>query len=285
MNAMAELTRRAFLADLGRGSLAIALVGIAGCMPSAAGSVGPSQSAAAGSGSSPLPSLSGGGSSPLAGAASSGSASGAPSSSGGVAWTRVNLGFVSAYILVRGGEAAVVDTGVAGSADEIEAALTGIGLHWAAVAHVILTHKHPDHAGSLTDVLTAAAAATGYAGAADLPSITSPRALTTVADGDDVFGLRIVATPGHTRGHVSVLDEAGGVLVAGDALGTTTGTLAGSKSLVHGGRVRGGGHDRQARDVALRDAPRRPRRTDPDRRIGASRCARRRWLRWTTSRS
>ncbi len=229
MNAMAELTRRAFLADLGRGSLAIALVGIAGCMPSAAGSVGPSRSAAAGSGSA-SPSTSGGGSSPSAGAASSASASasGAPSSSGGVAWTRVNLGFVSAYILVRGGEAAVVDTGVAGSADEIEAALTGIGLDWAAVAHVILTHKHPDHAGSLTDVLTAATAATGYAGAADLPSITSPRALTTVADGDDVFGLRIVATPGHTRGHVSVLDEAGGVLVAGDALGTTTGTLAGS---------------------------------------------------------
>lgn len=226
MNAMAELTRRAFLADLGRGSLAIALVGIAGCMPSAAGSVGPSQSAAAGSGSaSPSPSDGG---SPSAGAASSGSASGAPSSSGGVAWTRVNLGFVSAYVLVRGGEAAVVDTGVAGSADEIEAALTGIGLDWAAVAHVILTHKHPDHAGSLTDVLTAATAATGYAGAADLPSITSPRALTTVADGDDVFGLRIVATPGHTRGHVSVLDEAGGVLVAGDALGTATGTLAGS---------------------------------------------------------
>ena len=44
-----------------------------------------------------------------------------------------------------------------------------------------------------------------------------------VADGDDVFGLRIVATPGHTKGHVAVLDPAGGILVAGDALGTTGG--------------------------------------------------------------
>ena len=43
-----------------------------------------------------------------------------------------------------------------------------------------------------------------------------------------VFGLRIVATPGHTIGHVAVLDEVGGILVAGDALGTACGTLAGS---------------------------------------------------------
>ncbi len=47
--------------------------------------------------------------------------------------------------------------------------------------------------------------------------------LVPIADGDKVFGLRIVATPGHTQGHVSVLDEAGGVLVAGDALATTRG--------------------------------------------------------------
>jgi glyoxylase-like metal-dependent hydrolase (beta-lactamase superfamily II) len=43
-----------------------------------------------------------------------------------------------------------------------------------------------------------------------------------------VFDLRIVATPGHTAGHISVLDEIGGILVAGDALGTTGGVLQGS---------------------------------------------------------
>jgi glyoxylase-like metal-dependent hydrolase (beta-lactamase superfamily II) len=72
-------------------------------------------------------------------------------------------------------------------------------------------------------VLTAAAAAEGYAGAADIPGITVPRPLTPVGDGDTVFGLRIIATPGHTPGHIAVLDEPGGILVAGDAL-TTTGT-------------------------------------------------------------
>ena len=72
-------------------------------------------------------------------------------------------------------------------------------------------------------MLEAAPDATGYAGADDIPAIAVPRALVPVADGDDVFGLRIVATPGHTKGHVAVLDPSGGILVAGDALGTTGG--------------------------------------------------------------
>ena len=44
-----------------------------------------------------------------------------------------------------------------------------------------------------------------------------------MVDGDNVFDLRIVATPGHTPGHIAVLDEALGVLVAGDALTTNDG--------------------------------------------------------------
>ena len=49
-----------------------------------------------------------------------------------------------------------------------------------------------------------------------------------MADGDKVFDLRIVATPGHTAGHVAVFDEVGGLMVAGDALGTSSGALEGS---------------------------------------------------------
>jgi glyoxylase-like metal-dependent hydrolase (beta-lactamase superfamily II) len=51
-----------------------------------------------------------------------------------------------------------------------------------------------------------------------------------VNDGDTVFGLRIIGTPGHTLGHVAVLDEAAGVLLAGDALRTTGGVLMGSSA-------------------------------------------------------
>jgi glyoxylase-like metal-dependent hydrolase (beta-lactamase superfamily II) len=106
---------------------------------------------------------------------------------------------VSAYVLVRGGEAAVVDTGVAGSEGDIEAALGRAGLGWGSVGHVIVTHLHSDHAGSAAAVLERASAATGYAGADDIPAIRVPRPLVAVADGETVFDLRIVATPGHTR--------------------------------------------------------------------------------------
>ncbi|MFL5688479.1 MAG: MBL fold metallo-hydrolase [Chloroflexota bacterium] len=221
-----ELTRRAFLADLGRGSAAIAVLSIVGCgqaLSSAASGSSVGSSRPSGATASSGPSDPGSASADPSPVASQGASSGA-----GAGWTRVELGFVSAYILVRGGEAVVVDTGVAGSDDEIKAALADIGLAWSDVGHVILTHKHGDHAGSLVPVLTAATAATGYAGAEDLPAIVAPRPLTAVADGAMVAGLRIIATPGHTKGHISVLDETNGILVAGDALGTVGGTLAGS---------------------------------------------------------
>jgi glyoxylase-like metal-dependent hydrolase (beta-lactamase superfamily II) len=48
-----------------------------------------------------------------------------------------------------------------------------------------------------------------------------------VVEGDLVFGLEIIATPGHTPGHISVLDAAGGVLVAGDAINGSDGGVAG----------------------------------------------------------
>jgi glyoxylase-like metal-dependent hydrolase (beta-lactamase superfamily II) len=217
LNVAQPLDRRTFLADLGRGAVAIAIVGLAGCAPGATAS----PRAAASTGSSPA-----GGSSP------SGSAStttGAPPSSGGtgsVTWERVNLGFVSAYILVRAGEAAIVDTGVGGSADAIGDSLEGVGLDWAAVGHLILTHQHSDHVGSATEIMERAPDAAGYAGAEDIQAISVPRPLTAVADGDQVFGLQMVTAPGHTAGSICVLDPVGGVLVAGDALRTDGGRPA-----------------------------------------------------------
>jgi glyoxylase-like metal-dependent hydrolase (beta-lactamase superfamily II) len=143
-----------------------------------------------------------------------------------VTWERVNLGFVSAYLLVRDGEAALVDTGVAGSSDAIEASLAGLGLGWGSVGHVILTHHHNDHAGSIRTVLTSAPDAIAYAGAEDIAAVAVERPLKAVGDGDTVFDLQIVATPGHTAGSISVFDPIAGVLVAGDALRTESGLPA-----------------------------------------------------------
>lgn len=144
---------------------------------------------------------------------------------GRLSWSQVALGNVSAYVLVRGNQAAVVDTGNPGSTGDIGAALADVGVGWSDVAHVILTHQHRDHVGSLNDVLVEAASAVAYAGEADIAFIQSDNALQPVGDGDSVFGLEVLNTPGHTPGSISVFDGEIGMLFAGDALnGTGDGT-------------------------------------------------------------
>jgi glyoxylase-like metal-dependent hydrolase (beta-lactamase superfamily II) len=212
------IPRRIFIADLGRGAAAVAIFGLAACAPSA--SSGPA-AASAGPGT-------GGSSAEPSDAPPDPTSGGSGTPATGLAWERVRLGFVSAYILARGGEAAIVDTGTPGSADAIEASLAVIGLGWGAVGHLLVTHLHGDHIGSVADVLTRADDATGYAGAPDIPAIDAPRAIRPVADGDEVFGLRIVATPGHTAGHVSIHDPLAGILVAGDALNIRDGQVSGA---------------------------------------------------------
>lgn len=136
-------------------------------------------------------------------------------------WAQVNLGFVSAYVLVRGNSAAIVDTGVAGSAAAIGQTLTDLGLVYNDVEHVILTHNHGDHAGSISEVLAQAVNATAYAGEADLGPL--PGEITGIVGGEDIFGFEMVPTPGHTPGHMAVIDHQAGVLVAGDAIFTEGG--------------------------------------------------------------
>ena len=211
-----DISRRGFLYGLGKGTLALAVLGLAAC--SDGGGSTDDLSASTSTTGEPDPTSS---SAPEATTPSQ-------AASGTIAWQRVNLGFVSAYIVVRNGEAAIVDTGVANSESDIEAGLVALGVDWSNVGHVILTHRHPDHQGSLPAVLEAAADATGYAGAGDLAAITSPRSLVSVGNGDKVFDLEIIETPGHTPGHISVLSTAAGLLIAGDALNGADGGVIGA---------------------------------------------------------
>ena len=51
-----------------------------------------------------------------------------------------------------------------------------------------------------------------------------------VTDGEEVFGLQMVETPGHTPGHLAVFDADSRVLVAGDAISNTINGLQGPMS-------------------------------------------------------
>ncbi len=156
------------------------------------------------------------------------SASGPTSTAAGtpaLRWQHVGIDFVSAFVLLRGTEAAIVDTGTPGSGPRLFDGLSALGADWSNVRHVVLTHRHGDHVGGLGDVLSEATAATVYAGDGDIAAIESPRPLVAVGDGDEVLGLGVIDTPGHTPGSISLFDAGTGLLVAGDAI---TGDGAGS---------------------------------------------------------
>ena len=119
--------------------------------------------------------------------------SAAPSAAAGkVAWERVNLGFVSAYILSRAGEAAIVDTGVAGSEERHRRVAQGDRPRLAGgrprdrhphASRPRRQRGHGDDQRGQRDRLSATP---------DIGAFATPRPFTTVADGDHVFGLRIV---------------------------------------------------------------------------------------------
>jgi glyoxylase-like metal-dependent hydrolase (beta-lactamase superfamily II) len=198
--ATSVLGRRCLLVQAGKGVLGFAVVGIAAACSSnddqTDGASGPGRS---GSGA-------------------------------GLDWWRVDFAYVSAYVLVRGREAALVDCGFGSRVDEIGAVLGAAGTGWDRVRHILITHFHSDHWAGLEEVTARAPGAARYAGAAEtasLPDWSRKWQLRPVSDGEEVFGLQVVDTPGHTPGHIAVFDTDSRVLVAGDALTNTINGLRG----------------------------------------------------------
>jgi glyoxylase-like metal-dependent hydrolase (beta-lactamase superfamily II) len=232
-----RLSRRALITDLGSAGIGLAiLAACTGSSDDGSSDDGSSGTGTAGEGTSGT--TAGDGSSPsstagatdAAGAATTTedtSSTTADAGAGPLTWEQVSFGFVSAYVLLRGNEAAIVDTGVAGQSAAILAGLDLLGASWSDVAHVVLTHSHGDHVGGLAGVLAEAPGATVYAGAADLEQIAAAVPLQAVGDGDEVMGLGVVNTPGHTPGSISVFDTGTGLLVAGDAIVGVDGAIGG----------------------------------------------------------
>ena len=104
-----------------------------------------------------------------------------------------------------------------------------MGLTYDDVDHLILTHNHGDHIGSTDEVIAMAPGAAVYAGEPDIAGIQvdglDPDSIVALTGGEDVFGLEMIATPGHTPGHMAVIDQESGLLVAGDSIFTDAGAV------------------------------------------------------------
>lgn len=127
---------------------------------------------------------------------------------------------VQSHILVRGREVTIVDTLVGSAANFalIGKALADSGRSYNDVVNVVLTHMHGDHTGNLNRVLAEATNATVWAGTLDAPRISSNRPIKTVGEGDEIFGLQVYDTPGHTPGSITLWDPASRTVIAGDAI-------------------------------------------------------------------
>ena len=156
--------------------------------------------------------------------------------------------FVNGFMLRDDdGQVTLVDMGLKRSGPKVIAALAAIGSGPSDVTRLLLTHAHPDHAGGAAHV----ARVTGRGvdvHEADAPFVregTAPPTDPTVrlgrlldrigskkpfeavpvdrelTDGEVLpvaGGLRVVHTPGHSPGHVSLLHEDAGLLITGDAI-------------------------------------------------------------------
>src|ERR1700693_1892713 len=131
---------------------------------------------------------------------------------------------VRCFIVPAADGVVVVDTGPPGTADAIEEALGRVGAGWPDVTDVVLTHHHVDHVGDLAEVGSRAPRAVLWAGKRDVPLIhlEGDRVIRPISEGDRVRDLVVLETPGHTAGHISVVDETRSLVLVGDAVGSVS---------------------------------------------------------------
>lgn len=173
---------------------------------------------------------------------------------------------VNVYVVAHdrcgdGGGLTLIDTGTTGAGPRLVRSIRMLGCDPRAVDQVLLTHWHPDHSGSAARLVASGAAPAVAVGAGDLdvvrgtvppprpgpgdttrlgrmlgrvvrPAAPVPTAR-GLADGERVggSGAEVLATPGHTPGHVAYWLPDVAVLLAGDALWTVGPLGQGPKAL------------------------------------------------------
>ncbi|MEM8862693.1 MAG: MBL fold metallo-hydrolase [Chloroflexota bacterium] len=164
----------------------------------------------------------------------------------------ISLKNVNAYLIEKGDELILIDTGSPGDEIKISKALAEIGRQVSDLTHIIVTHCHADHAGSLAALQKLTDAPTFMHridakmvedGRSKRPMKPGPGLLTKllfrlfiapapehiaparvdhrIEDGELLTlagGLRVIHTPGHSAGHIGLLWETQKVLFAADAI-------------------------------------------------------------------
>jgi glyoxylase-like metal-dependent hydrolase (beta-lactamase superfamily II) len=153
---------------------------------------------------------------------------------------------INSYVFVEPtGDVTLVDAGMKWAARSIIQALKRLGKQADDVTRIILTHAHLDHAGDAAHMQKVSGARVlchgieaPYAARGRQPPVDEHnfgariygnlpvgfkkiRVDEQLQDGqllDIAGGLRVVHTPGHTPGHISLLHEPSGVLITGDAV-------------------------------------------------------------------
>lgn len=158
---------------------------------------------------------------------------------------QIQTRFANAYLLV-GQRAVLVDSGTSHSANQIAAVMKQAGLDLSALSLIVQTHAHYDHCGSTAELKrrcgapvavhqseqseleqgkNAAVVPVDWMGYLTMPFVMQYEGVAAdVLIGDDLdlrpYGVaaRVIHTPGHTPGSVSVIIE-GGAAIVGDLLG------------------------------------------------------------------
>ena len=170
---------------------------------------------------------------------------------------RLGNALINVYVIEDGGRLALVDAGLPGFRGQLEAFLAERGRTLSHLDAVLLTHAHADHVGVAESVRAAGATVYVHEADAEMARTAKPQEreggmlrylwrpaawrllavsvraggvktpkiaeVTTFGEGDelDVPGRpRIVATPGHSHGHVALHLPDRGALLAGDSLVT-----------------------------------------------------------------